>query len=114
MNKIAKFLISFMLVIGIYACSNLNINQEYVGKYLIVEMTNGETVYTEDELRGAGVNYFIELKDDGKIIANLGYGELEGTWSNEAISIDDDIIPYTFENNTIKLEDEGYSIVFRK
>ncbi len=116
MKRIKLTILSLFLFLGLFACSKTNpdLNQEYVGKYTIISMSDGETEYTRDILEFADINYYIELKKDGTLLYDIGNGQEEGAWINGTIKLSKDRIPFTYEDGTITLSDGQSSMTFKK
>lgn len=108
-------MIAMLMCLGLGACgSKSNLNQDYVGKYKIISMSDGTTEYGQDLLEAASINYYIELKKDGSVAFDVGEGEEEGTWTNEKINLNGDRVSFTYEDGAITLTEDSYSMTFKK
>lgn len=116
MKKLFTLFLSMFLCLGLVACgsSKSNLNSEYVGKYQLVSMSDGESEYGEDLLKMAGIEYYIELQEDGTAVFDVGDGEEKGSWTNEKINLNGDKVPFTYDNGTIVLTEDSYSMTFSK
>lgn len=119
-----KKIISCVLVLALFLSLGLSgvwsgramaeVPKDRVGSYVLTGLVmNGED-YT-DRIQGLSLVFTLELKADGTGVLVRGDEKQELSWDEESISTDDGILlPYTFEDGVLVIEDELAVMTFTK
>ena len=114
------------LIIGAFiAYKNGNLNvpglgndiSNISGMYNLIEMSQADKTYSEEEidaLKTLGLTVTLELKEDKTGVLKLYGEEMNLTYDRNNMTINEGSAPYTFDGSTIKMEQNGNKLVFKK
>ena len=87
------------------------------GKYELIEMSSGETIYSQEELnalKSFGLSITLEVRDDKTGTLDMSGDKQEFTYDNKNISINNQSTQYIIDDNKITFEQDGDKLVFQK
>ena len=124
MEKTKKILMIFATAIILVAalfmltgCGNKFDMKKMAGSYELIEMKDSDKNYSKEDieqLKNYGLNFTIELKDDGTGSMDLFGEKSDLKYDDKGITVDDDTVSYTFEDNKLSLESDDTKMVFEK
>ena len=114
--------LAIIMVFSLVACSGGaggggNSKPSPVGKYTLSGMEeDGQATSQEDLdlLSSLGLTVTVEVKEDGTGMIDLFGEQLEFTWDDTYITIDDQQQTYEFDGTTLSMENEGTKMTFTK
>ncbi|MBR3153156.1 MAG: hypothetical protein IKF52_06135 [Clostridia bacterium] len=97
--------------------SSKNDLKEVVGKYDLIEMSEGDETYTESDLetlKTMGLSITMELKDDGTGVMTM-YGEDEEfEYDEKNITVNGVKTEYKYKDGKLTVEEDDTKMVFEK
>ena len=111
MKKIVYSLIIIMMSILVVGCSS---SKSLIGEYKLIEMQDGDTVYTKEEIDAYDINYILSLKDDKTFTLTIKNDVEKGTYNDKILKTDTKEIRYTLSGDKLILTNDGSKLTFER
>lgn len=104
-------------VVTLAVFTSQNSRNQMVGTWEIASLQDGTTYTSEqdiDELREYGFNVTLDLRKDGTFTMDM-YGEvIEGTWTEDSVTIDDSTMDLAYEDEVLVISEGSFSMTFKR
>lgn len=116
-SAVLVFTVLAMCLVVLTGCGGFDA-KAMAGKYTLIEMSEGDEKYGEDQLKAMkdslGLEFTMELKEDGTGKMEM-YGESQDLkFDKDNITIDGDSAKYEFKDNKITIKEKDITMVFKK